>query len=205
MVATRSMPETRDAPMDEPPETPQQPRCVAGALEPFRQPENNTLRGARWSPDGLCLLTASEDRHLRLFELPEQLQSHEGLEAAGSASEGADRPRQSELPNPQGAEKNPQHNFARSEFTAKAKEPTKEAQKTNKREPAEEAKEPAAVAGELSGREQITEANRRREVRAKEVGTEDARQITPSTVHSCNVHVTACIALSERLRCRIRN
>ena len=100
MVATRSMPETRDAPMDEPPETPQQPRCVAGALEPFREPENNTLRGARWSPDGLCLLTASEDRHLRLFELPEQLQSHEGLEAAGAASEGADRPRQSELPNP---------------------------------------------------------------------------------------------------------
>ena len=32
---------------------------------------NNFLKGCKWSPDGLCLLTASDDNCLRLFNLPE--------------------------------------------------------------------------------------------------------------------------------------
>eukprot|EP00308_Calcidiscus_leptoporus_P009166 CAMPEP_0119374216 /NCGR_PEP_ID=MMETSP1334-20130426/30008_1 /TAXON_ID=127549 /ORGANISM="Calcidiscus leptoporus, Strain RCC1130" /LENGTH=462 /DNA_ID=CAMNT_0007392223 /DNA_START=78 /DNA_END=1466 /DNA_ORIENTATION=- len=32
---------------------------------------NNCLKGVKWSPDGACLLTASEDQKLRLFELPQ--------------------------------------------------------------------------------------------------------------------------------------
>lgn len=43
-------------------------------LKTFKKPfnsgycENCFLKGVKWSPDGLCLLTASEDFHLRLFE-----------------------------------------------------------------------------------------------------------------------------------------
>ena len=79
------------------------PRCVAGALAPFRAQANNTLRGAIWSPDGLCLLTASEDKRLRLFELPENLQSEEGLAALDDEAESdasAEPAQQPELPNP---------------------------------------------------------------------------------------------------------
>ena len=50
------------------------PRCVGGALVPFREPRNNNIRSVKWSPDGLCLLTASEDKNLRLFELPDEAQ-----------------------------------------------------------------------------------------------------------------------------------
>eukprot|EP01117_Protostelium_nocturnum_P015502 TRINITY_DN6022_c0_g1_i2.p1 TRINITY_DN6022_c0_g1~~TRINITY_DN6022_c0_g1_i2.p1 ORF type:complete len:399 (+),score=90.78 TRINITY_DN6022_c0_g1_i2:52-1248(+) len=32
--------------------------------------QNNFLKGGKWSPDGLCLLTNSDDNYLRLFELP---------------------------------------------------------------------------------------------------------------------------------------
>ena len=71
------------------------PRCVAGALTPYRSPPNNTLRGVHWSPDGLCLLAASEDRKLRLFELPEKLQSEETIAAATD-----DAASSNELPNP---------------------------------------------------------------------------------------------------------
>ena len=61
------------------------PRCVGGVLAPFRSPPNNCLRGVKWSPDGLCLLTASDDHHLRLFELPEHLQTAEALQATAAA------------------------------------------------------------------------------------------------------------------------
>ena len=53
--------------------------CVALAYTQFASPSNNTLRGCKWSPDGLCLLTASEDAMLRLFELPETLRSEVDL------------------------------------------------------------------------------------------------------------------------------
>lgn len=50
------------------------PIPIASAFEPFETPANNTVKGCKWSPDGLCLLTASEeDRQLRLFELPAHL------------------------------------------------------------------------------------------------------------------------------------
>lgn len=42
--------------------------------EPFRQGNfNNFLKGCKWSPDGTCILTASEDRHARVFTLPADL------------------------------------------------------------------------------------------------------------------------------------
>jgi WD40 repeat protein len=34
---------------------------------------NNFLKGCAWSPDGSCLLTASDDNCLRLFNLPAEL------------------------------------------------------------------------------------------------------------------------------------
>jgi WD40 repeat protein len=34
---------------------------------------NNFLKGVRWSPDGTCLLTNSEDNILRVFEVPSQV------------------------------------------------------------------------------------------------------------------------------------
>ncbi len=37
---------------------------------PAPAPANNFLKGVKFSPDGLCLLTNSEDHALRLFELP---------------------------------------------------------------------------------------------------------------------------------------
>ena len=35
-----------------------------------REPHGNFLQGARWSPDGACLLAAAADRRLRRFDLP---------------------------------------------------------------------------------------------------------------------------------------
>lgn len=34
---------------------------------------NNFLKGARFSPDGTCLLTSSDDTVLRIFEVPSQV------------------------------------------------------------------------------------------------------------------------------------
>ncbi|PIK60450.1 hypothetical protein BSL78_02631 [Apostichopus japonicus] len=34
---------------------------------------NNFLKGCKWSPDGTCILTNSEDGVLRLFNLPGEL------------------------------------------------------------------------------------------------------------------------------------
>ena len=35
-----------------------------------RELHGNFLQGARWSPDGACLLAAAADRRLRRFDLP---------------------------------------------------------------------------------------------------------------------------------------
>lgn len=43
------------------------------AVNEFR--EGNFLKGCKWSPDGLCLLTNSNDNTLRLFNLPQHLYS----------------------------------------------------------------------------------------------------------------------------------
>ncbi|KYQ89096.1 hypothetical protein DLAC_10327 [Tieghemostelium lacteum] len=32
--------------------------------------KENFLKGSKWSPDGTCLLTCSDDNHIRLFEIP---------------------------------------------------------------------------------------------------------------------------------------
>ena len=47
--------------------------AICGCWDEFRDATlpNNCVKGVKWSPDGLCLLTASEDRQLRLFELPD--------------------------------------------------------------------------------------------------------------------------------------
>ena len=55
-----------------------EPRSVAGAFDEFSGLKNNCLKGVQWSPDGTCLLTASEDQQLRLFELPSELLAGEG-------------------------------------------------------------------------------------------------------------------------------
>ncbi|KAL3848301.1 hypothetical protein ACJMK2_019169 [Sinanodonta woodiana] len=48
------------------------PRMIAGAWSCF-QGKDNYLRGCKWSPDGTCILTNSNDNCLRIFNLPEQL------------------------------------------------------------------------------------------------------------------------------------
>eukprot|EP00962_Isochrysis_galbana_P056978 scaffold29145_cov90-Isochrysis_galbana.AAC.3 len=49
----------------------------------------NVVRGVRWAPDGSCLLTASEDNVLRIFNLPPTV-AREAYDAACGAA--ADRP-----------------------------------------------------------------------------------------------------------------
>ena len=46
---------------------------LCGAFDEFSGRKNNCLKGVKWSPDGTCLLTASEDQQLRLYELPAEL------------------------------------------------------------------------------------------------------------------------------------
>ena len=46
---------------------------LCGAFDEFSGQKNNCLKGVKWSPDGTCLLTASEDQQLRLYELPAEL------------------------------------------------------------------------------------------------------------------------------------
>lgn len=36
----------------------------------YKDPVNNFTKGCKWAPDGTCLLVASEDKKLRLFNLP---------------------------------------------------------------------------------------------------------------------------------------
>lgn len=40
--------------------------------------KNNFLKGVKWSPDGTCLLTNSEDHKIRLFEMPEEANDSHG-------------------------------------------------------------------------------------------------------------------------------
>ncbi|KAG1701403.1 Telomerase Cajal body protein 1 [Nymphon striatum] len=47
------------------------PFQITGAWEPFSRLENYT-KGCKWSPDGTCILTNSDDKMLRLFNLPPQ-------------------------------------------------------------------------------------------------------------------------------------
>lgn len=50
------------------------PVFVTWSSSEFKTPANdNYLRGCKWSPDGTCLLTNSNDNKLRLFDLPAQL------------------------------------------------------------------------------------------------------------------------------------
>jgi len=44
-------------------------RVTADFIDPSNQ-INNFVKGVKWSPDGLCLLTSSEDNTMRLFEVP---------------------------------------------------------------------------------------------------------------------------------------
>ncbi|XP_065829238.1 telomerase Cajal body protein 1-like [Oscarella lobularis] len=47
------------------------PRMVVQQADEFKN--DNFLKGCKWSPDGLCLMTCSNDSRIRLFNLPYQL------------------------------------------------------------------------------------------------------------------------------------
>lgn len=49
------------------------PQQVTGAWEDFSSSASNFLKGCKWSPDGACLLTNSDDNTLRIFNLPTEL------------------------------------------------------------------------------------------------------------------------------------
>lgn len=53
----------------------QVPKFLANCSEEFQK--SNFLKGCKWAPDGSCILTNSEDRCLRLFNLPEQIYNSE--------------------------------------------------------------------------------------------------------------------------------
>ncbi|EFN60077.1 hypothetical protein CHLNCDRAFT_133375 [Chlorella variabilis] len=56
---------------------------------PGRTPHSNFLRGVKWSPDGACLLTASDDNCLRVYDTPLEAfhqAGYGGEDAAGSAA-----------------------------------------------------------------------------------------------------------------------
>eukprot|EP00741_Cyanophora_paradoxa_P016568 tig00020927_g15998.t1 len=48
-------------------------------------PRHNFFKGAKWSPDGTCLLTCSEDTVLRLFELPQAISSLASADRSGAS------------------------------------------------------------------------------------------------------------------------
>ncbi|XP_041483327.1 telomerase Cajal body protein 1-like [Lytechinus variegatus] len=50
----------------------QEPVLIAKMSSEFNKVKGNFLKGCKWSPDGLCILTNSEDQTLRLFNLPPQ-------------------------------------------------------------------------------------------------------------------------------------
>ncbi|PFX18548.1 telomerase Cajal body protein 1-like isoform X2 [Stylophora pistillata] len=51
------------------------PQQVTGAWEDFDGSASNFLKGCKWSPDGTCILTNSDDNTLRIFNLPVELYS----------------------------------------------------------------------------------------------------------------------------------
>jgi len=51
------------------------PQQVTGAWQDFDASASNFLKGCKWSPDGTCLLTNSDDNILRIFNLPVELYS----------------------------------------------------------------------------------------------------------------------------------
>lgn len=53
----------------------QVPKFLASCSEEFQK--INFLKGCKWAPDGSCILTNSDDRCLRLFNLPEQIYNSE--------------------------------------------------------------------------------------------------------------------------------
>ncbi|KAK9906702.1 hypothetical protein WJX75_006470 [Coccomyxa subellipsoidea] len=52
-------------------------------------PKSNFLKGVKWSPDGACLLTASEDNWLRIYDLPAEALEQGSLETADHGSAAA--------------------------------------------------------------------------------------------------------------------
>ena len=62
------------------------PVALCGAFEEFDEEKvtNNCLKGIKWSPDGSCLLTATEDQLLRVFELPSELGSQQDGDSSAS-------------------------------------------------------------------------------------------------------------------------
>ncbi|ORX65383.1 WD40 repeat-like protein [Anaeromyces robustus] len=47
------------------------PRCSTQNYVDYETKFNNYFKNAKWSPDGLCILSSSNDNILRLFELPD--------------------------------------------------------------------------------------------------------------------------------------
>ncbi|KAI3429583.1 hypothetical protein D9Q98_005669 [Chlorella vulgaris] len=60
-----------------------------------RTPNSNFLRGVKWSPDGACLLTASDDNCLRVYDTPLEAFTQAGygqepgIDSAAAAADGA--------------------------------------------------------------------------------------------------------------------
>ncbi|KAG2425914.1 hypothetical protein HYH02_014913 [Chlamydomonas schloesseri] len=57
---------------------PCQPQPIYRATQEYANnsascPNSNFLKGVKWSPDGACLLTASDDNWLRLYDLPQDV------------------------------------------------------------------------------------------------------------------------------------
>ena len=63
-------------------------KCAAfDAFSAGKRPAGgNVVRGVRWSPDGSCLLTASEDCALRVFHLPSEV-AHDAYATTCAAAE----------------------------------------------------------------------------------------------------------------------
>ncbi|XP_064638725.1 telomerase Cajal body protein 1-like [Lineus longissimus] len=53
------------------------PSRITGAWAEFKNKDENFLKGCKWSPDGTCLLTNSDDNQLRLFNLPPEVWSQQ--------------------------------------------------------------------------------------------------------------------------------
>ncbi|XP_030838082.1 telomerase Cajal body protein 1 [Strongylocentrotus purpuratus] len=54
----------------------EEPVLIAKMSAEFNTVKGNFLKGCKWSPDGLCILTNSEDQTLRLFNIPPQAYGH---------------------------------------------------------------------------------------------------------------------------------